>query len=60
MSDKRGSEHPYLAIAVGFYLLALPLVVSSVLAQTTPGRVTTGVAAAVFIGIGFLLQRRYR
>jgi len=60
MNDKRGSENPYLAIAVGFYLLALPLVVSSFLAETTPGRVTTGVAAAVFIGLGLLLQVRYR
>jgi hypothetical protein len=58
--SRRGSENPYLAIAVGFYLLALPLVVSSVLAETTPARVTTAVAAAVFIGLGLLLQVRYR
>ncbi len=58
MSDKSRSENPYLAIAVGFYLLALPLVISIFLAETVPGKVTNSVAAAVMIGLGFALQRK--
>lgn len=58
MSDSRAS--PYLPIAVGFYLLALPLVVAIFLAESRAGGWTNGIAAAVMVACGLLLQRRPR
>ena len=49
---------PHLPIAVGFYLLALPLVVAIFLADSTAGGITNGIAAAVMVLCGALLQRR--
>lgn len=50
-------DRPYLPIAVGFHLLAVPLVVAILIEPSTVGRVTNGIAAAVMIGLGLLLQR---
>lgn len=54
------SSSPYVPIAVGFYLLALPLVVAIFLADSTAGGWTNGIAAAVMVACGALLQRRSR
>ncbi len=51
------NARPYLPIAVGFHLLALPLLVAIVIEPGTVGRVTNGIAALVMVGLGLLLQR---
>ncbi len=53
-------EAPYLPIAVGFYLLALPMLIAVILAETVAGAWTNGIAAAVFALLGFTLQRKAR
>lgn len=45
-------------IAVGFYLLALPLVVAIFLAEGAVGQWTNAAAAVVMIGCGFAVHRR--
>jgi hypothetical protein len=54
------SERPYLPMAVGFHLLALPLFVAIFLAKDSVGRVTDAVCGLVLVGLGLLLQRRRR
>jgi hypothetical protein len=58
MNDSTPPENRYLPIAVGFFLLAAPLVVAIFLAETTTGRVTNGVAASIMVGLGLLLSWR--
>jgi len=54
------TRSPYLPIAIGFYLLALPLVVAVFLAGSAAGAWTNGIAAFVMMALGALLQRRGR
>jgi hypothetical protein len=49
------SRAPYRPIAVGFHLLAVPLVLAVFLEATTFGRIANAVAAAVMIGLGGLM-----
>jgi hypothetical protein len=50
------TANPYLPIAVGFYLLALPLVASAVFVASEPtGRIANGAGAVVFALLGTLL-----
>lgn len=51
---------PFRPIAIGFYLLALPLLVAIFLAEAPSGRWTNGIAAAVMVVCGLLLDRRAR
>lgn len=51
---------PYRPIAVGFYLLSLPLWLAVFLAGDRTGRWTNGLAAALFLALGFLLDRKRR
>ena len=51
---------PYVPISIGFYLLALPLVVAIFLADNHAGRWTNGIAAVVMVGCGLLLHRSPR
>ena len=51
---------PFRPIAIGFYLLALPLLVAIFLADAPSGRMTNGIAACVMVGCGLLLDRRVR
>ncbi len=51
------TERPYLPIAVGFYLLALPLAVAVFLAGSAAGAWTNGIAASVMLGLGLLRHR---
>jgi hypothetical protein len=53
-------EAPYLPIAIGFYLLALPMLVSVFLAEAPAGAWTNGIAALVFAALGLALQRKAR
>lgn len=53
-------EAPYLPIAIGFYLLALPMLVAVFLAEGPAGAWTNGLAAAIFALLGFSLQRKAR
>jgi len=55
--DARGAD-PYRPIAVGFFLLALPLWVAVFLADRAAGAWTNAVAAAVMTGLGVLVARR--
>ena len=52
----QASPSPYLPIALGFYLLAVPLVIAIFLADSTAGGWTNGIAAAVMLVCGRLLQ----
>lgn len=52
------TDRPYLPIAIGFHLLALPLLVAIFIEPDTTGRITNGIAALVMVGLGLLLQRR--
>lgn len=52
----QANQSPYLPIAVGFYLLAVPLVVAIFLADSAAGGWTNGIAAAVMLVCGRLLQ----
>jgi hypothetical protein len=54
------TQNPYLPIAIGFHLLALPLLVAIFLADSRAGGWTNGIAAGVMILCGLLLQRRPR
>lgn len=45
-------------IAIGFYLLAVPLVVAIFLAETAAGRWTNVVAAVVMLLCGVLVHRK--
>ena len=54
------SDRPYLPIAIGFYLLALPLLVAIAIEPDFTGRITNGIAATVMLALGFALQRRSR
>jgi len=47
---------PYLPIAVGFYLLALPLAVAALFGG--PGSWVNWAAAATLLGLGLLLHRK--
>jgi hypothetical protein len=49
---------PYAPVAVGFWLLALPLIVSIFLADSRAGAWTNGIAAAVMVTLGFLVAAR--
>ena len=48
----------YTPIAVGFFLLSVPLWISIALAESTAGRVTNAVAALVMVAFGALVLRR--
>lgn len=50
-------SNPYQPIAVGFFLLALPLLVTIWIAEGAAGRWTNGVAAGVMLLCGALLWR---
>lgn len=50
------SPRPYLPIAIGFYLLALPLAAAAILASS--GFWVNGAAAATLALLGFLLHRK--
>ncbi len=52
------TDRPYLPIAIGFYLLAVPLVVSVFLAERPAGAWTNAIAGLVMVALGFALQRR--
>jgi hypothetical protein len=54
----RHVQNPILPIAVGFYLLSLPLWVAVFLAQDASGKWTNAVAASLMVGLGLLLHRR--
>jgi hypothetical protein len=60
MNDKTPSENRYLPIAVGFFLLAAPLVVAVFLAETAAGQITNAAAASIMVGLGLLLSWRRR
>ena len=51
---------PYVPISIGFYLLAIPLVVAIFLSDSRAGGWTNGIAAAVMVACGLLLHRRPR
>ncbi len=53
-------EAPYLPIAIGFYLLSLPLVVAIFLAEGAAGAWTNAIAALIFCALGLSLQRKAR
>ncbi len=53
-------EAPYLPIAIGFYLLAVPLVIAIFLAEGPAGAWTNGFGALLFCGLGILLHRKAR
>ena len=52
------SERPYLPMAIGFHLLALPLFVAIFLADSTVGRVIDASAGVALIAAGLVLQRK--
>ena len=47
---------PYTPIAVGFWLLALPLLLAIFLADSAAGAWTNGIAAAVMLLLGVLVR----
>lgn len=55
-SDRAG-ERPYLPMAIGFHLLALPLFVAIFLADGATGRFTDALSGLALVAIGLLLQR---
>jgi hypothetical protein len=46
---------PYAPMAAGFFLLALPLVLAAILAESPTGAFANGLAAALFAGLGGVL-----
>ena len=57
MTDQPQAD-PYRPIAVGFFLLSLPLWVAVFLAESSAGMWTNAAAAAVMTGLGALVFRR--
>ena len=53
-------QNPILPIAIGFYLLSLPLWVAVALAPTPTGKWTNGAAAALLLVLGGLTHARRR
>lgn len=51
---------PYLPIAIGFYLLALPLAVAALFVRGggSAGAWVNGAAAAMLVALGLLLHRK--
>ena len=56
MSERPKRENPYLPIAVGFFLLAIPMIVALFLVED--GRTTIAVVAAVMLFFGLILSWR--
>ncbi len=52
------TDRTVMPIAVGFYLLAVPLLVAIVISDNAAGRWTNAIAAAVMIGLGVAVHRR--
>ncbi len=50
-------ERPYLPMAIGFHLLALPLFVAVFLAQGGAGRWANGLCGLAMVAVGLVLQR---
>jgi hypothetical protein len=50
-------ERPYLPMAIGFHLLALPMFVAILLANDAVGRWTNAIAGVALVAIGVVLQR---
>ena len=57
VSNPSRPSNPYRPIAVGFYLLALPLFVAVLLADSAAGRWTNIAVGAVMVFLGFILHR---
>ena len=53
-------EASYLPIAIGFYLLALPLIVAIFVTDSPAGAWTNGLGALLFCVLGLVLQRKTR
>lgn len=53
-------ERPYLPIAIGFYLLALPLFIAVFLAKEAAGAVTNAAAGGTLLALGALVHWRSR
>ncbi len=51
------TSRPYQPMAIGFYLLALPLFVAIFLARDSAGRWTNALSGLALIGIGWRLGR---
>ncbi len=54
------TSSPYAPIAIGFWLLALPLVIAIFLADSRAGAWTNGIAAAVMVLLGLMVGVRRR
>ena len=60
MGEDQDSAISYRPIAVGFVLLALPLLIAIVLSEDAPGRWANGAAGGLMLLLGALLWRRGR
>ena len=58
-SNRAAVDRPYRPIAVGFFLLAVPLALTAVVvAEETTGRLANGLPAVVFVLLGCSLWLR--
>lgn len=53
-------SNPVLPIAIGFYLLSIPLWIGILLSRESSGALANAGAAAVMVALGLWIQRRGR